>query len=200
MTDPNRQLLKNRATIIGLVLLFTLPILIAWYMVFFTGFNTGKGGYQHGVLVMPARQLPEVSLRDPLSGRQFPLYGKWTMLITVDGDCNEICRDNLYRMRQIRLAAGREMNRLQRAAYFVQEDKIDNWDIMLSDYKGQLILPGSSEVDRLLAQLTVAEVKPDGAIYLIDPAGYYMMIYPYDTDPGGIIKDLKRLLRISGQD
>ena len=34
-------------------------------------------------------------------------------------------------------------------------------------------------------------------LYLVDPLGNLMMSYPADAEPGGIIKDLKRLLRYS---
>ena len=37
-----------------------------------------------------------------------------------------------------------------------------------------------------------------GAILLIDPRGFLMLRYPGNTDPSGIIRDLSRLLRISG--
>ncbi|HKK16633.1 MAG TPA: hypothetical protein VJ981_07990 [Gammaproteobacteria bacterium] len=189
--------LKNRATITGLVLLFTLPILIAWYLVFFTDFNHGRGGYEHGDLVAPARQLPDKSLHDPLSGKTSSLHGKWTMLTVVNGNCEDICHENLYRMRQIRLAMGKEIGRLQRAVYFSQSKNNDELKSLFADYAGQLVLPNNEVDESFLDTLTVSGVENSGAICLVDPAGFYMMIYPYDTEPGGMIKDLKRLLRIS---
>ena len=38
---------------------------------------------------------------------------------------------------------------------------------------------------------------PAHRIYIVDPRGFLMMSYTPDTDPAGIIKDLKRLLRYS---
>lgn len=199
MTEQPSGNLKNRITITGLVLLFALPILIAWYLVFFTDFNHGWGGYEHGILVIPPRQLPDKVLQDPLSGNTSTLHGKWTMLTLVNGDCGDICHENLYRMRQIRLATGREMGRLQRAIYFSQDHNPEELKKLFADYAGQLVLPAGEADDTFLAALAVADVKNAGAIHLVDPAGFYMMIYPYDTEPGGIIKDLNRLLRISKQ-
>jgi hypothetical protein len=36
-----------------------------------------------------------------------------------------------------------------------------------------------------------------GRSYIVDPLGNLMMSYPPDADPRGILKDLKRLLRLS---
>lgn len=200
MDGQHEKKLKNRTTLVGLVLLFTLPILVSWYLVFFTDFNQGQGGYEHGMLVTPARQLPDRSLTDPVSGASASLHGKWTMLSVVDGDCSDMCRENLYRMRQIRLAMGREMNRLQRVVYFPGNMNPEELRTLLADYSGQLILPAEEINGSFLATLEMPDLDNTGAIHLIDPAGFYMMIYPYETDPGGIIKDLKRLLRISRLD
>ncbi len=41
-------------------------------------------------------------------------------------------------------------------------------------------------------------LNDQGAIFLIDLRGFLMMGYPGDTDPSGVIRDLSRLLRISG--
>lgn len=199
VTLPEQQL-KNRAMLVGLVLLFTLPVLVAWYLVFFTDFNQGQGGYEHGVLVKPARQLPDKILQDPVSGISTSLYGKWTMLAVVDEACGDMCRENLYRMRQIRLAMGREMGRLQRVVYIPGNINRQELRALLADYNGQLILPAEEASGDLLAALEMPGLDNAGAIHLIDPAGFYMMIYPFNTDPGGIIKDLKRLLRISKQE
>jgi len=39
--------------------------------------------------------------------------------------------------------------------------------------------------------------EQQGEFYIIDPNGYIMMHYAADSDPKGILKDLKRLLSVS---
>jgi len=49
----------------------------------------------------------------------------------------------------------------------------------------------------LLKQLPAAPALADH-IYVVDPLGNLVLRYARDADPGRVIKDLARLLRISG--
>ena len=197
MNDPVTIQWKSRAIIIGVFLLFFLPILLSWYLVFFTGYkHDAKSGTQHGILIDPPRQLENVILNDPISGNNNLLHGKWTMFMIVNSNCDQSCKDNLYRMRQIRLAMGKEMHRVQRASYFADMNILHEPTRLFADFPGQLLL--SSNIDeKFLASFTAGGISYEHAIFLIDPAGFLMMVYPESTDPSGIIKDLKKLLRIS---
>ena len=200
MTEQTSSQWKSRAIIIGVFLLFFLPILLSWYLVFFTDYKHDvKSGTQHGILLDPPRQIENVTLRDPLSGNDAPLYGKWTMFMIAEGDCYQSCKENLYRMRQIRFAMGKEMHRVQRATYFADENISKEADKHFADYTGQLLLSNNIN-EKFLSEFVVDSMTYENAIYLIDPAGYLMMVYPESTEPSGIIKDLKKLLRISKTD
>ena len=199
MTEQSPSRWKSRAIIIAVFLLFFAPVLVSWYLVFFTGYKHG-GGVQHGILIDPPRQLEDVELFDPLSGKTARLHGKWTLLMMVTGSCDQACTDNLYRMRQLQLVMGKDMYRLQRAAYFI--DKIARQDAgrLFADYAGQMLLSPAITMDEFLSGFKMNDKIDDHALYLIDPAGFLMMMYPADTDPSGIIKDLKRLFRNSKMD
>ncbi len=199
MTEAPRAIWKSRAVLVGVFLLFFLPILLSWYLVFFTNYKHG-GGVEHGILITPAQLLPDVTLTEPVSGQETSLYGKWTMLSRATADCDEACRDNFYRMRQIRLATGKEMGRLQRITLFSGERTTAQIDNLFREYEGHLLLIESETDPEFVSTLTLENIAFDGGIYLIDPAGFLMMYYPAATEPGGIIKDLKRLLRISKLD
>jgi hypothetical protein len=200
MTDQATKQWKGRAIIIGVFLLFFLPILFSWYLVFFTDYkHDSNSGTQHGILVDPPRQLDNLTLNDPLSGIDTSLYGKWTMFTIVEGGCNQPCMEILYRMRQIRLATGKEMHRVQRASYFADMNTLQEAKTFFTDFPGQLLIPKHID-EKFLSSFTVEGRSYEHAIFLIDPAGFLMMVYPESTDPSGIIKDLKKLLRISKTD
>lgn len=178
-------------------MLFFSPLLLSWYLVFYTDYkHDAKSGTQHGILIEPPRLLQDVSLKDPATGETVPLYGKWTMMTIADGSCDQPCRDNLYRMRQIRLATGNEMPRLQRATYFSDINTAQKADEILADYAGHLLLP-ENPGGNFLSAFSVDGLDAKNAIFLIDHHGFLMMVYPAATDPSGIIRDLKKLLRIS---
>ena len=198
MTEAITGRWKSRAMLIAVFLLFFLPILLSWYLVFFTDYkHDAQSGTQHGILINPPRQLDNISLNDPMSGGNTSLHGKWTMFTFVNAECENYCKENLYRMRQIRLAMGKEMHRVQRASYFKDINMARDIDKIFADYTGQLVAIPDYADDAFLSAFVINDNIYDHAIFLIDPSGFLMMVYPETTDPSGIIKDLKKLLRIS---
>lgn len=200
MSDPIDQS-RSRTKLILLILMFLLPVAGSWYLVFFTDYaRDGKGGAEHGSLINPPRQLENVSLLrvNERSTEQVSLYGKWSMLFFVDGSCEAECGENLYRLRQIRLATGRQMQRIQRIAIIDEVESLRFSDNLSENYPGQLYVSRKDLGEDFLQQFQGLELHDKSAIFLIDTRGFLMMRYPGDTDPSGIIRDLSRLLRISG--
>ena len=200
MSDPIDQS-RSRTKLILLILMFFLPLAGSWYLVFFTDYaRDGKGGAEHGSLINPPRQLENVSLLrvNERSTEQVSLYGKWSMLFFVDGSCEAECGENLYRLRQIRLATGRQMQRIQRIAIIDEVESLRFSDNLSENYPGQLYVSRKDLGEDFLHQFRDQKIEDRGSIFLIDTRGFLMMRYPGDTDPSGIIRDLSRLLRISG--
>ena len=200
MTEQKNNIFKSRTILAGLFLLFFTPIFVSWYLVFFTDFKPGNGGTQHGILISPPRKIDDLQLVDPLTGQLHTLYDKWTMFVALEGDCDQSCINDLYRMRQIRLATGNEALRLQRAIYFIDERAATKAVEIFKNYAGQLLLLPGNINEQQLAFFNIESIDRQHAIYLIDPAGFVMMVYPAETEPTGIIKDIKKLLRISKLD
>ena len=120
------------------------------------------------------------------------LKGKWT-LIQVDGaECGDPCRDKLYKMRQVRLAQGKNMDRVQRMWLVTGDGPVD--EQVQQAFEGTIMARAGD--GRFLRQLpTSAGVA--GHIWLIDPLGNVMLRYPPQADPVGIKNDLVRLLKVS---
>ncbi len=190
---------RSRTKLILLILMFLLPVAGSWYLVFFTDYARGGGGAEHGVLINPPRQLENVELLrvNKATSEQASLYGKWTMLFFADGPCEAACEENLYRLRQIRLATGRQMQRLQRVAIIDEAESSQFSDKLSKSYPGQLYVSKKDLGEDFLQQFQGLDLDDKATIFLVDTRGFLMMHYPGDTDPSGIIRDLKRLLRIS---
>ncbi len=203
MSDSiNRPIAKGRSRtkLILLVLMFFLPVAFSWYLVFFTDYARSGGGAEHGFLIDPPRQLENISLLrvNEHSTEQVSLHGKWSMLFFVDGFCAVACEENLYRLRQIRLATGRQMQRIQRVAIIDKDKELGIYDSFSKKFPGQLYASKVSLDKYFLRQFQELGLQDKSAIFLIDARGFLMMRYSGDTDPAGIIHDLSRLLRISG--
>ena len=194
---------RKPAILFLLFAVFALPPLLSWYAFNHTDLGKQQGSAAHGALITPPRQLPDWNLADlsQRNGAQARLHGKWTLLYLLDGKCLETCRQNLYRMRQLRLATGKNAGRVQRAVLVVNRDRDALTAEQLRDFPGQLLLfPGGMDDGALrpLFELSAGD-RPfaQDRLYLVDPLGNLMMSYAGTTDPGGIIKDLTRLLKYS---
>jgi len=121
------------------------------------------------------------------------LKGKWTMVQADVAACDQACRDKLYKMRQVRLTQGKNMDRIQRLWILTDEAEVD--PALAADYPGMLM--ARSGQGQLLAQLPAQGGNTRGPIWLIDPLGNVMLRYPAGADPTGMKKDLQRLLSVS---
>ncbi len=194
---------RQQAILILLLAVFALPPLLSWVLFNFTDLGRESGSGEHGTLVVPPRPVPDWTLAGmpDETATEKRLRGKWTLLYLLDGKCQQACLRNLYKMRQLRLATGKYAQRVQRVVLVAGNNRRALTEEQLQDYPGQLVLfPQNIDADVLqsLFKLTTDD-SPflQGRLYLVDPQGNIMMSYAANTEPGGIIKDLKRLLKYS---
>ncbi|MDE0284786.1 MAG: hypothetical protein OXN26_09600 [Gammaproteobacteria bacterium] len=191
---------RNQTMLVLLIAVFALPPLLSWYAFNYTDLGKQRSTGEHGTLIAPPRPLPAWDLLEQ-GGTTTPLHGKWTLVYPLNGKCREACLQNLYRMRQLRLATGKYADRVQRAVLVVNRDRNAVTVEQLQDYPGQLTLfPENMDGDvlRSLFELSAGD-RPfaEDRLYLVDPLGNLMMSYARTADPKGIIKDLTRLLKYS---
>lgn len=190
---------RHRTTLILLALIFLAPTLGAWILFNFTDMGrNGGGNVSHGRLISPVRKIDDVALTDPVDGeKSHRLYGKWNIVYLVAGQCDQTCEHKLYMMRQLRLAMGRDAERLQRVLVVYGAGTAVLSDVQKQSYKGQLLIRATQQMQTIF-KLTDTERPLDlRRLYIVDPRGNLMMSYPDGSDPSGIIKDLKRLLKYS---
>jgi len=207
MTEPvsKRALTRQRLTLIGIVLLFASPMLVAWITWQYMQRHGVTSTVNHGDLVSPARPLTDFSLRD-LKGETFTLKdlrGKWNLVYLGGNDCAAACREVLYKMRQARLAQGGEMHRVRRI-YIMSGPggPAPGLTRALDKFAGTRALTGPpAALAAVRAQFEQAGGQPSegrtGPVYIVDPIGNIMMRYAPGFAGPGLVKDLERLLRVS---
>lgn len=157
----------------------------------------------YGELVQPARPLTDVALDmlDSTRMRLDDLNGKWTLVYFGPAECLRPCSDNLYKMRQIAAAQGRESHRVQRLMVVTDATALDMLRYTVKEYHGMRVAVGPIEaVRRLAGQFTLPAGSPLdnlNRVYIVDPLGNLMMSYPADADPRRMNKDLGLLLKAS---
>ncbi len=145
--------------------------------------------------LLPPRLLADAPLQriDGAPFRLAELKGKWILVMVDSGACGEHCRQKLYFMRQLRLAQGREQDRVERLWLIADEVTPDLQ--LLASFPGTLAVKTAR--GDFIAQLPGAP-EPSANIFVVDPFGNLMLRYPRDPDPRLMLKDLSRLLRASG--
>ena len=186
---------KARIFLIGIAMLFFVPILLSWYLVFYTDFKKNSSGVQNGKLINPVIELADLKGSNIANSEIVSLKDKWVLTFFVDNVCDKLCEDHLYQVRQIRLALGEDRGSIDR---LLISKSIIPWENYTESYSGQKYINSSfSGYKNLLNRLSEYKDFSDKSIYLIDPFGFLMMEYPEGTSPIGIIKDIERLIKNS---
>lgn len=169
--------------------------LIASYFAYYVVKPEGRTNY--GELIDPrAHPMPTLNATS-LDGKPAALEalkGRWILLQVGDAECHTSCQKKLHEMRQLRLAQGKDMDRVERVWLVTDNEPLET--LLMREYDGTHMLRVKPEV--LKAWLPV---EPDSTtadhIYMIDPLGNLMMRFPKNADAGRIKKDLARLLKAS---
>ena len=182
---------RSRHTSLWLLGALCAAPVVASYLVFYVAPPDSHTNYGE---LLETRPLPEARLQlvDGTAFELSRLKGKWVLLMVDSGNCDEFCRRKLFTLRQLRLAQGKDMERIERA-WLISDDTMPSAAAM-SEYQGTwLIRAAGSE---LLQQLPAERALADH-LYLVDPLGNLVLRYPRDADPLKIIQDLARLLKTS---
>ncbi len=201
-TDPIPHPRRGRLVLFLLAGVFLCGFLIA-YALYFLGWRPARTG-NYGELILPPRPLAAVGAFATLEGGTLgpdALRGKWTYVSFATGDCSRPCVQNLYKMRQVVAAQGKDAPRVQRWLVVTDTSALDWLRDALEEYPGmQVIIGPRATVQAFARQFMLFSGKSSenpNRIYLVDPLGNLMMRYPSDADANGMRKDLARLLRVS---
>lgn len=202
MNVSKAQRNKGRRDFLLLVAVFFLPIIIVLILYF----NLDKweigGERNHGELIQPPRELRDIVMTD-VQGEEFrfsDVRDRWLMIKFGGAQCNEKCRDELYLMRQIRLAQGGNRQRIVRIYISTDGAPKESLRNVLGDHPELKLVYGEQSEIKKIVELFKHDVGsgPDvQSMYLADPRGYLMMSYPADYEPKGAIRDLERLLKFA---
>ena len=181
---------RGRRVALAILAICAAPTLAAWFA-YFVWPPQSRGNY--GELIEP-QPISDARLGRPDGGslRFSQLRGKWILLNIDSGACAEACRRRLLYIRQVRLAQGRDAERIERV--WLLSDSVIPEPTLIRDFPGLHVALASGSP--ALAQLPPAR-DPFDHIYVVDPLGNLMLRFPRDPDPRRMLKDLARLLKVS---
>lgn len=190
----------NRWVLVLLVLLFVLPVGLATSM-YLAGWRPSSSG-NHGELIQPARQVEVLSLQtlDGQPAHFGQLRGKWIMVHFGSSSCPEACMKNIHVMRQVHAALAKEVGRVQRVFIATDRGMVESLRAKLADYPEMQVWTGEKKTLAEVWQsfgMAAGQAAERQGIYLLDPLGNLILRYPPGSDPGGMLKDMTRLLKYS---
>jgi hypothetical protein len=181
-----------------LLLLACAAPVIASYLAYYV-FKPEGGKTNYGTLIQPPQAI------NP-SWLDISFSGKWTLLVARPAsECrkgNDACVELLYLMRQVRLALGKEKNRVQ--LVWVVSDRLPvDPDIKKAydpETAGFIIVPAPDPKNSTAWLTWLNQQNLGRGIQLIDPSGEKMMVFPDKAESKDFVrmrKDLDRLLKLN---
>ena len=181
---------SNRRKFLLLLALMSAPILIS-YALFFIDYRPQSKHYGDLIPIVKVSR-KGTNVADNTIIRMKDLHGKWVLLTVDSGNCDEICKNKLYFMRQVRMVQGKEKHRIERL--FLVNDKIQPDSELVKQYEGTYFVNAAES--EILDLIETKDVQTKH-IYLIDPIGNLMMRFPENIDGTKMGHDIKRLLHVS---
>ncbi|WP_417251806.1 SCO family protein [Castellaniella sp.] len=154
----------------------------------------------YGQLIEPQREIPKQLSLHELDGKPYDLNqlkGQWILLSTGPGACPEACVRGLFVLRNSHASQGKEVDRINRILLVTDDAPVA--PVVAEAYVGTHVL--RADPAQLAAWLVPDAADPTAALstgmWIIDPLGHLMMMFPDGQDPEGVRDDIRVLLKNS---
>ena len=176
---------RSRLSLLLLFAVFAAPVVLAWLLFYVFPEWKPSATANHGALVEPLRQLPPFQFETQAGNsiNETFLRGKWTLVYLHSGSCADACIDQLFKIRQIRLAQGKNIDRLQRLLLWDDSGVSDEEATALAAHFPGLVIVSLADRTRAdlrgVFSLDEQTATAAGRVYLVDPLGNLMMFYQH---------------------
>jgi len=179
-----------------LALLFIGPLLLAFVL-----FHTHPDWFKQntinkGHLIVPPLTIPPkaivTSANKPLDTDYFDK--KWTLLATLPQKCQQRCQQSISSLKKVIKLTGKNQNRMRIVLLGLsQSHRAELSATIHQNYPDTKLLFSRPNY---LGDSSAQSIKPS-QIYIIDPHGNLIMRYSSDVKALAILKDVKRVLKVS---
>ena len=185
---------SGRLKLLFIILIFIIPFIYSYILINEKNIEKTISTSNYGKFVNQIVSINNILYIDSLNNKinSNVLNGKWTLIYYIDKHCDSLCFNNIYLLRQINTALGKDMNRVQRIL-LINEDKT-NTDVIQKTYPHLLIIKNKlNELHNI-----IKSIKNDNAnIFIVDPIGNVVLKYNQNFNGKKLLKDLKKLLKLS---
>ena len=186
---------SGRIKFLLIVTIFVLPFAISYYLYekHLSGDKLNTTNY--GTFINPIFSLIDTSFYN-LSGdlRKYDSLDKnWYLIYLANKNCNKVCKDEIYLLRQVNIALGKDMNRMQRIVLLAESDSDHLGQEMIKQYPNLIVV--SSQPSSLNEIFRLEDISHN--LFLVDPNGNVILGYDEGFKGKKLLKDIKKLLKLS---
>lgn len=191
---------KGRKQLSMLIALFLVPPIAAYLAWVYLQESGVSSTTNTGELVSPARPLNVDGLveGDQSTFDKAFVAGHWTYVILAENGCDEVCQEKLYLTRQFRVSVNKDMSRVQRLLVLGQQPSSEFMTFLEQEHEflNWVVLP-SNALNQNFIQTFKSAGDASNSYFLVDPLANLMMRYDLSMPSSGVLKDLRKLLKIS---
>jgi hypothetical protein len=185
----------GRGRLQGLIImmLFFGPVLAAFMIYFSPGQIRPAGSTAHGELLDPMRTLPPFEFTT-VAGEVLDdawLGSKWWLMYFNPNSCEARCLADLASLSKMRVLLSKERDRLGYTLMTTgpRPADLDDDGLLVGWPAGT----NGGEVEALMREVS----RNDQRLFIVDPRRNLVLRYPVAAEPGGVLEDVERLLKLS---
>lgn len=192
---------RPRLVLLGLFALFLLPVVAAIVLRASPELLPGLTTTNAGELLAPPRAIDSQGLRLLLPAQgdgESALFAEhWTLILMDDGQCPEACLERLQQLWRVRVALNKDMDRLDLLLLLPETSGTPAGLETLAGSAGAALRVASASPQWRARLADVPGALQPGHLYVVDPRGFLFLHFTAQAPPADVLKDLKRLLKIS---
>ena len=186
---------SGRIKFLLIVFIFTVPFVISYYLSkdYHAGGELQTSNY--GSFINPIVELSE-STFDDYSGENLNVnqhLTKWSLIYRMPKNCSQICSDEIYLVSQVNIALGKDMNRLERVIVLNQTIPSSEVDDLVIKYPKAIVVKNNSST--FINEIN--KITDRYVLLLTDPLGNVILGYDEGFEGKKLLKDIKKLLKLS---
>jgi len=187
---------NSQLKLLFIFIIFTFPFMISYFLL--NDYNSGQDltTTNYGKFIDPPINIISIntSLIIKKENSENIFNRKWTLIQFEHDICSKRCFDARFLLKQINIALGKDMNRVQRV--FLSYNKIKSKDVSeMTDNYPNLILIDNEPRD---LHIIINKISNNQSmVLLVDPLGNVILAYRNDFNGKKLLKDLKKLLKLS---
>ena len=186
---------SGRIKFLLIVFIFTVPFVISYYLSkdYHAGRELQTSNY--GSFINPIVELSQ-STFDDYSGENFNVnqhLTKWSLIYRMPKNCSQMCSDEIYLIRQVNIALGKDMNRLERVIVLNQTIPSSEIDDLVIKYPKAIVVKNNSST--FINEIN--KITDRYVLLLTDPLGNVILGYDEGFEGKKLLKDIKKLLKLS---